>query len=97
MNYKNENTKICVNLLKQVEIPQFKFRYQGKKIDLFFPSKDLFIYLNKQESFIFNVLFIKKLNLAKVVALTKIKFKLNEKKAVSKITNFIKKFSEAIK
>lgn len=94
---KNESKKIYTYLLKQLKLSEFKLRRVGGKIDLFFPSKDFFVYLDEYESFIFISLFIKKLTLTKTTSLLKTKFKLTKKKAFSKITNFMKKFSKTIK
>jgi len=94
---KNEGQKIYTNLLRQLKSSEFKFRKTSDRVDLFFPSKDIFLYLDKYESFIFISSFLKKLTLTKTASLLETKFKLTKEKSFSKIINFMRKFSEIIK
>ncbi len=60
MEVKNENKKIFLDLLKTVILPDFKYREVSEKIDLFFPPKDSFIYLDSFESRVFKRIFLDK-------------------------------------
>lgn len=57
---KNELERSKLNLLNKFNKGFIKFREIEKKVDLFLPSQDLFIFLNENESVFFNKIFVNK-------------------------------------
>jgi hypothetical protein len=86
---KNDSKKVAIDLLERREMPRFHLRSLGGEFDLFIPSRDIFISLNKEESFLFDALFIKKLELDDV-------FSMNGSYSSDSVKEFAAQLSEAV-
>jgi len=85
---KNESKKNFIDLLGNLNLPSFKYREIGGKIDLFFPSCDVYIYLDKIESIIFRYIFVDKKDLQGLIRELKEKSLFNKEGAEKKIKHF---------
>lgn len=94
---KNEDKKILTDLLKNLKIPKFKYRLIRGEVDLFIPSKDFFIYFNKEESSIFKWLFVENKKIGDLIHHIKENTNSNETNTIKKIKNFILDLSESLK
>ena len=90
----NESTKGITDLLK--DLPSYKIRSIDNMIDLFFPSIDLFIYLNRKESIIFEEIRKGKSEEETISVISK-KHKISKSEALRELNNFIKEFSLSIR
>lgn len=92
---KNEDKKSISNLLKT--LPKFKYRSIDNQIDLFFPSIDLFVFLSKKESVLFENLFIKNISIEDFIKSVSLKHNFQEKRALAEIDLFVSEIVNHVK
>jgi len=93
---KNESKKNIINLLKNLSNLNFKYRLLDGKVDILFPEKETFIYLDKTESFIFIYLFVKKRhNLNELSLNLQKKYKIKKDNSIKKIEKFLDEINAA--
>ena len=85
---KHENKKGFSDLLKIKKLPPFKYREVEGKLDIFFPSKDIFLFFNIFESFVFKRLFLKD-NSEDIASLVQKNFSFGTEKTNKKLNKFL--------
>ena len=93
---KNENKKSFFDLLNIAKLPDFRYREIEGKIDIFFPSKDIFIYLNIFESFVFKKLFVEDIK-EDIFPVIEKNFSLKTEETNKKLNKFLIELSRELK
>ena len=92
----DESEKIYSNVLKKLENLDLRYRKLGGEIDIFIPSKETFIYLNKEESILFEQL-IKSKKIKEIIKEMQKRERIKEIDAKKKLISFSKDILNSIK
>jgi len=93
--YENESKKSIIDLLRF--LPSYNYRSIGGRLDLFFSSIDLFIYLSRRESTIFERISIKGNSFEETLKIYMAKYRLDPRRATEEINSFLKNLLESVK